>query len=89
MNAHPTSPDGRFLTIADTAEVLNVSVTQAYTLVRSGQLAAIKVGNRGPWRVERNVLEAFIEAKYEESRRINLWHQSDFSGLVEFSARQD
>ncbi len=76
---------GRFLTIADTAEVLNISANQAYLLVRSGELAAIKVGASGRWRVERTVLEAYIEAKYEETRRINLWHQADFSSLAEFS----
>lgn len=79
---------GRFLTIADTAEVLNISAHQAYLLVRSGELAAIKVGAGGHWRVERSMLEAYIEAKYEETRRINLWHQADFSGLVEFTARR-
>ena len=76
---------GRFLTIADTAEVLNISVNQAYLLVRSGELAAIKVGAAGRWRVERTVLEAYIDAKYEETRRINLWHQVDLSGLAEFT----
>ena len=64
---------GRFLTLADTAEVLNVSAGQAYSLVRSGELPAIKIGNS--WRVERDVLESYIAAKYEESRRIALWNQ--------------
>jgi excisionase family DNA binding protein len=78
---------GRFLTIADTAEVLNISANQAYLLVRSGELAAIKVGASGRWRVERSVLEAYIEAKYEENRRINLWNQVDMSSLAEFTTR--
>jgi excisionase family DNA binding protein len=85
--SHEQNGLGRFLTIADTAEVLNISAHQAYLLVRSGELAAIKVGAAGHWRVERAMLEAYIEAKYEETRRINLWHQADFSGLVEFTAR--
>ena len=59
---------GRFLTLADTADVLNISASQAYALVRSGELPAIKVGGHGHWRVERSVLESYIEAKYEESR---------------------
>lgn len=78
---------GRFLTIADTAEVLNISVNHAYLLVRGGELAAIKVGASGRWRVERTVLEDYIEAKYEENRRANLWHQIDLSSLAEFTAR--
>ena len=42
---------GRFLTLADTADVLNISASQAYALVRSGELPAIKVGGHGHWRV--------------------------------------
>ncbi|MCU1527469.1 MAG: DNA-binding protein, partial [Frondihabitans sp.] len=69
---------GRFLTLADTAEILNVSASQAYALVRSGELPAIKIGGHGHWRVERSVLESYIGAKYEEARRMNLWNQSDY-----------
>lgn len=76
---------GRFLTIADTAEILSISVNQAYILVRSGELPAIKIGASGQWRVERVMLEAYIEAKYEEARRLALWNQSDYSDLLEFS----
>jgi len=76
---------GRFLTLADAAEVLNISVNQAYGLVRTGELPAIKLGGNGQWRVERVQLEAFIEAKYEETRRMNLWYQSDFSDLPELT----
>lgn len=74
---------GRFLTIADTAEVLSISTNQAYALVRSGELPAIKVGASGLWRVERTVLEGYIEAMYEETRRRSLWNQSDYANLSE------
>lgn len=74
---------GRFLTLADTAALLNISANQAYALVRSGELPAIKVGAHGQWRVEREVLESYIEAKYEEARRISLWNQSDLGSLAE------
>jgi excisionase family DNA binding protein len=37
----------RFLQLADVAEILNISSAQAYALVRSGDLPAIKVGGRG------------------------------------------
>jgi excisionase family DNA binding protein len=88
MNDSPTNNLGRFLTIGDTAEVLNISVNQAYSLVRTGELPAIKIGGHGQWRVERTVLESYIEAKYEESRRMSLWQQADFSTLAEFTARR-
>jgi len=58
----------RFLTLADVAEVLNVSASQAYALVRSGELPAIKVGGRGQWRVESAVLEEYIARMYEQTR---------------------
>jgi excisionase family DNA binding protein len=76
---------GRFLTLSDTAEVLNISATQAYALVRSGELPAIKVGARGDWRIERSVLESYIEAMYEETRRLSLWNQSDYGNVPELS----
>ncbi len=60
----------RFLTLADVCDVLNVSSSQAYALVRSGDLRAIKVGGRGQWRVEATVLEEYIQRKYAETREM-------------------
>lgn len=57
----------RFLTLADVAEVLNISAAQAYALVRSGELPAIKVGGRGQWRVESERLERYIADRYAET----------------------
>jgi excisionase family DNA binding protein len=74
---------GRFLTLADTAEILNISAGQAYALVRSGELPAIKIGAHGQWRVERTVLERYIAAMYEESRRMSLWQQAEHADLPE------
>ncbi|HWH25759.1 MAG TPA: helix-turn-helix domain-containing protein [Pseudolysinimonas sp.] len=74
---------GRFLTVADVAEILNVSASQAYALVRSGELPAIKVGGSGHWRVERTVLEGYISGKYEENRRRGMWNESEFAELPE------
>lgn len=58
----PTSP--RFLTLADVAEVLNVTVRQVYALVRSGDLRGIQIGGRGQWRVENDQLEDYISRQY-------------------------
>ncbi len=57
----------RFLTLADVAEVLSVSAAQAYALVRTGDLRAIKVGGRGQWRVEESELEAYIQRLYAQT----------------------
>lgn len=58
----------RFLTLADVAETLNISAAQAYALVRSGELPAIKVGGRGQWRIEVDQLEAYIQRMYAQTR---------------------
>lgn len=62
-------PADRFLTLADVADVLNISASQAYALVRSGELEGIKIGGRGQWRVEREKLEAYIARMYDQTRR--------------------
>ena len=58
----------RFLQLTDVAEILNISSSQTYALVRSGELPAIKIGGRGQWRVERTVLEEYIQRCYAETR---------------------
>jgi len=58
----------RFLTLADVAKLLNVAPAQVYTLVRSGELPAIKIGARGQWRVEINVIEQYIQNLYHETK---------------------
>lgn len=61
-------PQPRFLQLADVAEVLNISASQTYALVRNGDLPAIKIGGRGQWRVEATALEAYIARCYEETK---------------------
>ncbi len=56
-----SSLEPRFLTLKDVATYLSVSEPQAYALVRSGDLPAIKIGGRGVWRVDRQQLELYIE----------------------------
>jgi excisionase family DNA binding protein len=62
----PSTP--RFLQLTDVAEILNISAAQAYALVRSGELPAIKIGGRGQWRVESTALEAYIERMYSATK---------------------
>ncbi|HWH28266.1 MAG TPA: helix-turn-helix domain-containing protein [Mycobacteriales bacterium] len=61
-------PAPRFLSLTDVAEVLNISASQTYALVRSGELPAIKIGGKGTWRVERSALEDYIARCYEQTR---------------------
>jgi prophage regulatory protein len=58
----------RFMRLEDVAEELNVNMPQVRSLVRSGDLPAIKVGGRGVWRVERAELEAYIQRQYSAAR---------------------
>ena len=53
---------------ADVARVLNVTVTQVYTLMRSGDLPALKIGKKGVWRVSRDTLEAYLADLETEAR---------------------
>jgi excisionase family DNA binding protein len=61
--------ESRFMTLEDVAAYLNVSVPQAYALVRSGELPAIKIGGRGVWRVDRDQLETYVERLHEETKK--------------------
>jgi len=64
----------RFLTLADVADVLNISASQTYALVRSGELEAIKIGGRGQWRVEREKLESYIARMYDQTKQFVTEH---------------
>ena len=52
----------RFMTPEEVADVLRVSISQVYTLMRSGQIEAVKIGKRGIWRVSINALEEYVSA---------------------------
>lgn len=87
MNEMDPSPHlGRFLTIADTAEVLAITPAEVLELVRSGELIAITVG-RASLRVERVVLEEYIEARYEAARRRSLWEGAADPTVTDFTDR--
>jgi excisionase family DNA binding protein len=53
---------------AEVAGVLNVTVSQVYTLMRSGELPALKIGRKGVWRVSREALEAYLTERTDEAR---------------------
>lgn len=79
-------PDKRFLQLADVSEILNISMSQTFALVRSGDLPAIKVGGRGQWRVERAELERYIERMYDQTRKFVADHPA---GRDEVGATDD
>lgn len=63
-----TTSRARFITLADVAEILNISAAQSYALVRNGELPAIKVGGRGQWRIEISQLDAYIARMYDQTQ---------------------
>ncbi|MEI2765974.1 MAG: helix-turn-helix domain-containing protein [Dermatophilaceae bacterium] len=73
----------RFLQLSDVAEILNISAAQAYALVRSGDLPAIKVGGRGQWRVEAEALESYIQRMYAATREFVSAHPLGGTGEAE------
>ncbi|NHI19780.1 helix-turn-helix domain-containing protein [Phycicoccus endophyticus] len=60
----------RFIPLTEVSEILDISAAQAYALVRSGELPAIKVGGRGQWRVETSELESYIARMYAQTRDV-------------------
>ena len=60
----------RFIPLSEVCEILDISSAQAYALVRSGDLPAIKVGGRGQWRVETAELEGYIQRMYARTAQL-------------------
>jgi len=78
-----TTSRARFITLADVAEILNISAAQSYALVRNGELAAIKVGGRGQWRIEMSQLDAYIARMYDQTQAFVCEHP--FTAEVAFT----
>lgn len=78
----------RFLTLADVAETLNITMAQAKALVRSGALPAVKIGGRGVWRVEVSMLEDYIGRMYAQTRE-SIARLSDEMDAVEAESDDD
>lgn len=58
------------MTPDEVADYLNLSVSQVYTLMREGDLVALKIGRRGVWRVDRDDVDKYIaRLKVEASTR--------------------
>ena len=51
----------RMLTLADVAEILDITIPTARSLVRGGEIEGFQVGGRGMWRVEAQALDAYVE----------------------------
>lgn len=63
--------------------MLNISVDEVRDLIASSELPAIRTGSPRRWRIERIALEDYIDAQYEETRRMNLWRQADSASVAD------
>lgn len=57
----------RFYDLPEVCEILSISMSQARSLVRSGELEAIQIGGRGQWRIENIKLEEYIARAYQKT----------------------
>ena len=89
MPAHSANHFERFLTLADVADILNVELHVARELVETGELAAIRIGQVGQWRVEQRALEDFVQDQYERQRRGALFAESAFDDIPELTISHD
>ena len=58
----------RFLSLADVAEILSITMSQVRALVRSGELKGIQIGGKGTWRVEDTQLQDYIDRMYAQTQ---------------------
>ena len=75
--------------LSDVAAELNVSDSQVYHMVRSGELPAIKIGGRGQWRVEDSQLEAYIARMDDETRAFVDAHKFGRASATEGTGESD
>lgn len=82
-------PAPRFLSLTDVAEILAISASQTYALVRSGELPAIKIGGKGTWRVERSALEEYIARCYADTKEFVQAHPLGKDPVESAAGRDD
>lgn len=75
----------RFLSVVDVAEILDVDVPSVNELVKSGELASLRVGDHGPVRIELSQLEAFIAHRYEAEAQLLRLRQAEYSNVSDFT----
>ena len=81
----PSPVDAHFVSIATAAEILAVSVSHVYALVRSGELPALRVGRKGPWRISSSALEHFISQQFDNEVVAARWRESQWAGIVDIA----
>ena len=76
-----------FLTVSEVASLLKLSESTVYTMVRAGEIPAVKLGNQ--WRVSETRLDEWLEEKLEDSGAEPLNEPSGWTGRRRHMARED
>lgn len=63
--SNSSDTDGSFLTVGEVARHLRVSNMTVYRLVKSGQLAAVRIGRS--YRVRRNDVERYLQRRFMDA----------------------
>lgn len=61
----PSMSGSRFLTVAEVADLLRVSSMTVYRLIKSGELASVRIGKS--YRVREEDIDAYLQARYTEA----------------------
>jgi len=78
----PPAPE-RFVTPAEVAEVLGLSVDEVVALALEGQLRGVRMGTPPRWRIAEDSVTAYLDEQTEQTRRMALWRQSNAASFPE------
>ena len=81
----PSPLDTPFVSVATAAEILAVSISHTYALIRSGELPALRVGRGGPWRISTAALEVFVAQRYASESVAAQWREAQWTGIVDIA----
>lgn len=59
----------KVLTISETSEILRVSRPTALELIRAGRLPAVRIGQRGQWRISEVAIGEFLRGRRGEEEK--------------------
>jgi excisionase family DNA binding protein len=81
----PSPLDSPFVSVATAAEILAVSVSHIYALIRSGELPALRIGRRGPWRISTGALAEFVSHRSETEFTAAKWSEAQWAGVIDIA----
>lgn len=76
-------PPEQYVSPAQVAELLGVSVSDVMELVLQGALRGARLGSSPQWRIAEASVGEYLDDQREESRRIALWRESSAASFPE------